>query len=161
MTVKIKFDFPDPRVCFSSPSWSRSLAQASTGVCETSADFLVAWSWKPSLCSFHSFTRFSFILFLFYEHISIFTWGQGTCQSMQLSAIQHTSKSDGQHCGLVSGRKRSVFTRGRRGWECQQLGFTAVREAESEGPLQPFSGSGSAAGRNFMDSLKLRRKCCP
>ena len=43
----------------------------------------------------------------------------------------------------------------------KQLGFKAVRKQSQRAPCNLFSGSGAAAGRNFMDSLKLRRKCCP
>ena len=39
---------------------------------------------------------------------------------MRLGASQHASELDRQHCGLVSGRKGSVFTWGSRGWEFEK-----------------------------------------
>ena len=86
--------------------------------------------------------------------------GEGACQSMQLSAIEQTSEPDRQRCG-VSGRKGSLFTWGSGGGSNQQLTSQAVRETESEGPLHPFSGNRSDAGRNFMVSLELPGKCSP
>ena len=84
--------------------------------------------------------------------------GQGTFQSMRLSATQHTSELDGQHCGLVSGRKWSVFTWGSRGWECQQLGFKAARETESEGPLEIFFGQRIGCRKEFYGQPETAEK---
>ena len=91
---------------------------------------------------------FSLILFLFYDHSSIPTWAKeraNPCDSVQL--VQHTSESDGQHCGLVSGRKRSVITWEVGGGSANSSG--AVRETESAGPLQPSFGQRIGCRKEF------------
>ena len=104
---------------------------------------------------------FSFSLCLLYEHISIPTWAKeraNPCDSVQLSIrpnqmvnIVGLSVVGSGQCsrGEVGGGSANSSDLRRSGKQIQRA------------PWKFFSGSGPAAGRNVMDSLKLQRKCCP
>ena len=51
-----------------------------------------------------------------------------------------------------------MFTWRSRGWECQQLGFKAVRETESEGPLEFFFGQRTGCRKEFYGQPETAEK---